>query len=170
MARWIALGVGPWFYMEDVRPVEFRYLGRQARPPRFSMAAAHSGDVQLELIQQLDDAPSLYLDTLARNGECAQHVGYWTVDRFDDHSRYLQARGCIEGHAGRMAPTRGPFAYFVHPDEPSLMIEISEVTGGKAEFNEQVRVASIGWNGGDPIRRAGASRTIDPGRRAFDRP
>jgi hypothetical protein len=122
------------------------------------MAAAHSGDLQLELIQQLDDAPSLYLDTLERNGECAQHVAYWTVDRYDEYCRHLLAQGCIEGHAGRMAPTRGPFAYFIHPDEPSLMIEVSELTGGKAEFNEMVRRASTGWDGGDAIRRIGVLR------------
>src|SRR2546427_3949005 len=113
MARWIGLGVGPWFYMKDVAPTEYRYFGQSSRPPRLSMAVAHSGDVQLELIQQLDDARSLYLDTLGVNGECAQHVAYWTGDRFDEYCRRLMAQGFIEGHVGRMSLTRGPFAYFV---------------------------------------------------------
>ena len=156
MSRWLALGVGPWFLMEDLVPSEYRYHGKPSRPPRFSLAAANSGELQLELIQQLDDAPSLYLDTLERNGECAQHVAYWTTDGHDDCCRRLLAQGCIEGHAGRMAPDRGPFAYYIHPDEPSLMIEISQVTGGKAEFNDRVRAASIGWDGQDPIRRLSA--------------
>ncbi|HSV53062.1 MAG TPA: VOC family protein [Burkholderiaceae bacterium] len=156
MASWIAAGVGPWFYSENLVPIEFRYRGQASGVPIISMALANSGDVQIELIQQINDAPSLYLETLVRNGECAQHVAYWTMDRYQEFQHHLTAQGFIEGHAGRMTADRGPFAYFIHPDVPSLMIEISDNTGGKAEYFEQVRQASIGWDGRDPVRRTGA--------------
>ena len=58
----------------------------------------------------------------------------------------------VEGHAGRMGHNRGRFAYFVHPGLPSGMIELSEMTGGKAEYFEKVRQAAAGWDGADPIR------------------
>lgn len=146
------LGVGPWFYKEEVGTTEFRYYGVPSRLPKLSIALANSGDLQLELIQQRDDAPSLYLDTLARNGETAQHVAYWTLDRFDEFVGKLLAKGYVEGHAGRMGHNRGRFAYFVHPGLPSGMIELSEMTGGKAEYFEKVRQAAAGWDGADPIR------------------
>ena len=112
----------------------------------------------LELIQQRDDAPTLYRDTLARNGECAQHIAYWTMDKFDEYSRLLLARGYVEGHAGRMGAGRGRFAYFLHPELPSAMIEISESSGGKAEYFAKIRQAALNWDGKDPIRRMDAPR------------
>lgn len=146
------LGVGPWFYKEDVGTTEFRYYGKPSPLPKLAIALANSGDLQLELIQPLDDVPSLYRDTLERNGEIAQHLAYWTVDKFDEWCAKLIDDGFVEGHAGRMGAGRGRFAYFVHKDEPSVMIELSEATGGKAEYFEKVRQASLGWDGRDPVR------------------
>lgn len=159
MLHWAALGVGPWFYREEVTTTEFRYYGQPSALPKLSIALANSGDLQLELIQQNDDAPTLYRDSLRRNGEGAQHVAYWTVDRFDDYVAQLLALGYVEGHAGRMGANRGRFAYFLRPDFPSAMVELSESTGGKAEYFEQVRQAARVWDGREPIRRLGAPLT-----------
>ncbi len=152
MDRWAALGVGPWFYKEAVETTEFSYYGKASQLPRLSIALANSGYMQIELIQQRDDAPTLYRDSLARNGECAQHVAYWTADRFDEYCHQLRELGYVEGHAGRMGK-RGRFAYYVRSDVPSLMVEVSESTGGKAEYFESIRLASIDWDGRNPIRR-----------------
>ena len=155
MLEWSRLGVGPWFYKAEVVSTEFRYYGKPSRLPQLSIALANSGDLQIELIQQRDDAPTLYLDTLAQHGEGAQHLAYWTHDRFDELTAKLIQLGYVEGHAGRMGAQRGRFAYFVNPALPSGMIEISELSGGKGEYFEQIRHASSGWNGSDPIRRLG---------------
>lgn len=157
MQHWIALGVGPWFYKEKVESTEFNYYGKPSPLPALSIALANSGDVQIELIQQNDDSPTLYRDTLASNGECAQHVAYWTVENFDQYCRDFLELGYVEGHSGRMGAGRGRFAYFVHKDVPSLMVELSESTGGKAEYFESVRQAALYWDGKDPIRRVGGS-------------
>lgn len=151
MARWAELGVGPWFYTREVRTTEFRYRGQPSRLPALSIALANSGDLQIELIQQHDDAPTMYRESLRRQGECAQHIAYWTMDHFDAYSRRLLALGYEEGHAGQMG-RRGRFAYFVHPGLPSAMIEISESTGGKAEFFETVKQAALAWDGTNPVR------------------
>lgn len=153
MAHWSGvLGVGPWFYKEVVQTTEFSYHGQASELPQLSIALANSGGLQLELIQQRNDVPSLYLDSLRRGGECAQHLAYWTEDRFDEWHALLRARGYVEGHAGRMG-IRGRFAYFVHDDLPSGMIELSELTGGKGAYFQQIAAAAQGWDGHtDPIR------------------
>lgn len=159
MAHWArTLGVGPWFYKEDVGTTEFNYYGQPSRLPRLSIALANSGDLQIELIQQRDDAPSLYLDSLKRCGEGAQHLAYWTDDGFDAAVHRLRLAGYVEGHSGRMG-VRGRFAYFVHPDLPSGMFEISEMAGGKGEYFQDIRRAALAWDGSDPVRRMGASST-----------
>lgn len=156
MEHWIKLGVGPWFYKEDVGSTEFRYYGKDSRIPKLSIALANSGDMQIELIQQRDDAPSLYLDSLQKNGEGAQHVAYWTADGFEAICQELRDQGYVEGHSGRMGANRGPYAYFVHPELPSGMFEISDSSGGKAEYFAEVKRAAENWDGSNPIRRVGA--------------
>ncbi|MCS3505115.1 VOC family protein [Achromobacter sp. JUb104] len=152
MKHWSeVLGVGPWFYKEEVGTTEFRYRGQVSQPPRLSIALANSGDLQIELIQQRDDAPSLYLDSLRNSGECAQHVAFWTLDHFDEFCGRLLRNGYEEGHGGRMG-LRGRFAYFVHPDLPSGMIEVSEMKGGKGEYFDEITAACASWDGSAPIR------------------
>ncbi|NRF65928.1 VOC family protein [Aquincola sp. S2] len=152
MRHWVDLGIGPWFYRKNVTPVEFRYYGETLDKPVISGAIAQSGDIQIELLQQCNDAPSLYRDSLERSGEIAQHVAFWTVNEYDRWCRRLLELGYVEGHAGRMDSMRGRFAYFVHLDFPSAMIEISESLGGKAETFERFKQAALNWDGRDPLR------------------
>jgi len=158
MAHWSSvLGVGPWFYREEVGVTEFRYYGQPSELPRMSIALANSGPLQVELIQQRNAAPSLFLDSLKKSGELAQHVAYWTEDEFDSWGRRLLDSGYVEGHAGRMG-VRGRFAYYVHPDLPSCIIEVSELKGGKDEYFKRVAEAALVWDGSDPVRDAPAKR------------
>ena len=158
MDHWSSkLGVGPWFYKEDVGTTEFRYYGQISEPPKLSIALANSGDLQIELIQQRDNRPSLYLDSLKRGGEGAQDVAYWTADRYDEFVAKLLAMGYVEGHAGRMG-SRGRFSYFLNRELPSGMIELSELTGGKGEYFQEIKRVCDAWDGANPIRAISVSR------------
>lgn len=53
-----AMGVGPWYYMDRVKIDWFRHRGRDSTV-EMSIALANSGDLQIELIQQRNDASSL---------------------------------------------------------------------------------------------------------------
>ncbi|WP_399681214.1 VOC family protein [Xenophilus sp.] len=154
MAHWShALGVGPWFYKEHIAISTFRYRGRNSAPPKVSIAFANSGDLQVELIQQRDDKPSMYQDFLRRQGEGAQHLAFWTYE-YDALVSHFLSLGYVEGHAGQIGQ-RGRFAYFEHADLCGNVIEVSEQTGGKAEFFREIAQAAVGWNGEEPIRRVG---------------
>lgn len=153
MEHWSnVLNVGPWFYRVDATPSTFTYYGKTSAPPKISIAVANSGDMQVELIQQHDDAPSLYRDSMLAAGECTQHIAYWTEDGFDEMRGQLLAAGYQEGHAGQMGQ-RGRFTYLVHPDLPSAIIEISETRGGKGEYFKKVFDAAQNWDGTDAIIR-----------------
>lgn len=115
-----------------------------------------------EALQQARNAATiwrqtLYLNSLARQGECAQHLAYWTADHFDDWCKTLRERGWVEGHAGRMGAGRGRYAYFVRAELPSAMVEISETTGGKGDFIDEIRCAALGWARSDPAAAGGAA-------------
>ena len=104
MRHWIdVLGVGPWYYVERAPIVDFTYKGEPSAA-EISIALANSGSLQIELIQQRNDAPSMYRDFLAAGHEGLQHVAYWTTTFDADLQRILDAGYAI----GQSGPGRGP--------------------------------------------------------------
>lgn len=69
------LGVGPFFHVERAPIEDFRYMGEPS-DLEASIALANSGGLQIELIEQRNDAPSMYRDFLAAGNEGLQHVAY----------------------------------------------------------------------------------------------
>ena len=70
------VGIGPWRIVEHAPFTSFRYNG-QASDVDAGIALAFMGDVQIELIQQHNDAPSMYRDLLDTYGEGAQHICFY---------------------------------------------------------------------------------------------
>lgn len=152
MDHWIhVVGVGPWFFVERVKTDWFRHRGADS-PMTMSVALANSGDLQIELIQQTNDAPSLYREFLDAGHEGLQHLAYWTHDYQGLYDRAL-AKGYVVGHEGQMGGEQGRFAYFdTTAPHPGAMIEISDISGNKGRFFEHIRKAAQDWDGADPIR------------------
>ena len=150
MRLWVDMGVGPWFYAEEVPVEDFFYKGVPSAL-EMSVALANSGHLQMELIQQRNDAPSLYRDFLQTTGEGAHHISYWTED-FDEQWKHLLSCGYTVGHSGNIG-VQGRFIYFVNEDLPGTIIELSEVSGFKGEYFKAIAEAATDWDGSDPIRR-----------------
>ncbi len=153
MDRWIETGVGPWYLVEEVETDYFRYRGEDS-PMRMSVALANSGDVQIELIQQLDDSPSMYRDFLEAGNEGLQHVAYWTTD-FQELLDRAIGQGFTVGQEGSIGGERGRFVYFDTEHHPGTVIEISDISGSKGRFFEHIRDAAARWDGTNPIRVVG---------------
>ena len=80
MDHWVnVMGVGPWYYIDKVKTDYFRHRGQDSAM-EMSVALANSGDLQIELIQQRNDAPSMYKEFLDSGREGLQHMSYWTRD------------------------------------------------------------------------------------------
>jgi hypothetical protein len=161
MLHWAeALGVGPWFYIEHLDVPDFLYHGRPS-PVDLSLALAHSGMMQIELIQQRNTAPSLYQDFLVTCGDGpyhqgAQHLGYGTFN-FEADLRRLRWEGYTVAQRGT-GGSRGPFAYLdlvgvLWEYHPGTIIELIDLAHGRAELFAAIRDASRGWDGHDPVRR-----------------
>lgn len=151
MDHWInVMGVGPWFYMDRVKTDYFRHRGQDS-PVEMSIALANSGDLQIELIQQRNDASSMYNEFLDSGREGMQHMSYWSRDY---QSLYDQAtsRGYVVGHEGQIGGPQGRFAYFDTQSHQGTVIEISDISGAKGKFFEHVKRASLDWDGSRPIR------------------
>ena len=152
MRHWSGVcGIGPWFYADKLALSSFTYRGEHHDDIHVSAALANSGDVQIELIQQRCDRPSMYRDFLAAGHEGTQHWSSWSTDYDAIYHRAL-ATGYTVGQEGQSP--RGPFVYFWNEGHPGTVIEMAEATPERMSIFDQVRQAAVGWDGSDPVRHA----------------
>ena len=150
MHHWINVcGVGPWFYIDKLPMFDFHYRG-QASDPHLSIALANSGDVQVELIQQRDDTPTMYQDFLGRGLEGLQHWSSWPEDYDALYHQALEAGYEV----GQEADTpRGRFVYFWNEGHPGTVIEMAHLSSERRRIFDAIREAAVDWEGAEPIRR-----------------
>ena len=144
------LGVGPFYYIDRVKCDWFTYRGKPS-PVEMSIALGNTGDLQIELIQQRNDAPSMYMDFLKAGREGLQHMSYWTTDYQAAYDRAIAA-GYKVGHEGQIGGEQGRFVYFDTETHPGTVIEMSDISGSKGQFFEHIRKAAIDWDGSNPVR------------------
>ena len=151
MDHWTrVLGVGPFFYFGSVPVEQPMYRGKPTAMD-VSIALANSGPLQIELIQQRNDAPSLYRDFLDAGHEGLQHVAYWTTAMDADLAR-LAAAGYEVAQSGAIGAD-GRSVYYATEQHPGTVVELSEISGRKGRFFEHIAETARTWDGTDPIRR-----------------
>lgn len=150
MAVWAdKLRVGPWFHNPRLPLDEYRFRGVAYDGMDMGYALANSGDMQIELIQQRCDTPSLYREFLDRHGEGLQHVCVWPEDYDAMHAR-ARANGLVPAQEGRVAAIR--FAYFEDVAGGGTSLEMSEMMPMRLPGIERIRAAAQQWDGCDPVR------------------
>jgi catechol 2,3-dioxygenase-like lactoylglutathione lyase family enzyme len=151
LAGWVELGVGPWFVIRSM-PQRVFYRGEPCEIT-LSLALANSGDMQLEVIQQQDETPSIFTEFLAAGREGFHQFAYWTED-FDATMQVVEDAGWpVVWSGGEDVGTR--FAYVEPPNSPATIIEIMELTETTKGMATFVRDAAGSWDGSDLIRNLG---------------
>jgi hypothetical protein len=151
MRHWtLVCGVGPWFYAERLPLTSFTFGDKRYDDIHVSIGLANSGDMQIELIQQRSDHPSMYREFLAAHPQGGlQHWSSWPED-YDERYRHALTHGYVVGQEGD-AP-RGRFVYFRNEGHSGTIIEMSHATPTRKRIFDAVRAAAIGWDGKDPVR------------------
>ncbi len=148
MQHWIARGVGP-FYIENLRGIPGVYRGEEAKF-NIDAAFAYSGDQQIEVIQPLDDTPSIYsryLHDFSTGG--LQHLAVW-VDSIDAKLAELEAAGRAYEVIQRYGDGH---AYLDSIESPGVMIQLMAHNEIMDELFDIILRGSVGWDGEtDPIR------------------
>lgn len=153
MRHWTeTLGVGPFFYVKAAPIENFHYMGKPSGC-RCAIALANSGDLQIELIEPLNDEPSMYRDFLAAGREGLQHVAYWT-EKMDEDLARIAALGYRVGQSGTVGEN-GRFVYYTTEAHPGTVVELSEISGRKGELFRAIREAAASWDGSNPIIEVG---------------
>jgi hypothetical protein len=130
MKHWsTVLGVGPWFYTAHAPIQNFSYRGMRSNVD-VAIALANSGPLQLELIQQHNDAPSLYRNFLNAGQEGLQHIAYWTEKFATDRRRAINL-GFHVGHEG-VTGRYGPFVMAARPTRLRCHIRFRQKDSGRS--------------------------------------
>jgi methylmalonyl-CoA/ethylmalonyl-CoA epimerase len=144
------IGVGPFYMLEHVAFGPSFFRGRPLSLD-MSVAIAQWGEVQVELITQHDQSPSIYSEFLAARGEGMQHVGV-LCDSLDRELELLGARGVQPVQWGATALGMR-FAYVDTDAHPGAMVELIESGPEVRAFFAMIRKGAAGWDGTRGLRR-----------------
>lgn len=143
------MGVGPFFLLENIELANSTYLGAP-NGCVFSIALAYWGDIQVELIRQENDAPSIYRDAKGPN---VHHTCVLTSDIASARALAL-ASGAKILTEGDVAPD-GAVLYVDTGGGSGSIVEILQPASGTQAVFDMIRNAALDWDGRDPVRRLG---------------
>ncbi len=143
------LKVGPFFLFEHCALLDQRYCGGPSAVD-VSLALGNSGALQIELIYQHNDEPSVYKEFLDAGRVGVHHFGLMPVDYAAACAQYRAlgfeaAFECTVGGA--------PLTYF---DTVKTLGHYTELWDNSAVFKDlflMVEDAAKGWDGRDPVRK-----------------
>ena len=144
------MNVGPFIHIAELADVECRHRGALSDVQQVN-AFSYYGDVQIEIIQQINDAPSPYTEFLASGREGFQHLGFWVDDPVEKLTK-LEAGGCQAVYSARLLGAEHPSIYCEAPGL-GVMLEVSHATAQKAQLYAAMAELVRDWDGSRPVRR-----------------
>ncbi len=150
-ARMRTLGLGPWTVFRGVT-LDGQLRGHPVQVS-IDVALAYQGDIQIELIQPVGDAPSPYRGA---NGAplCGIHHMAWIVDDLDAAVADATARGLSMVFEASNPATR--VAYLEAEGDLGVLYEFIEGAGMREMVDAGIAAARR-WDGSNPVT------TIDMG-------
>ncbi|MDF2120218.1 VOC family protein [Roseiarcaceae bacterium H3SJ34-1] len=141
---------GPWFLREGGRFATQTYRGKPT-DVELSIAMGCSGTMQYELIQQLNDVPSVYKEIVDKRGYGFHHFGVSAIDYSARIAEY-KAQGFELVYEAEV-PSGARVGYFDTVSIFGAMIEVIEMIPVTEDMFTQIQKASVGWDGSDPVRQ-----------------
>lgn len=141
------LRAGPWLIVEHLQPEAQLYRGAPTDLD-VSIATAYSGSMMFELIQQNDQLPSVYRETLERSGYGFHHHAVSTR-HFDEDAEIYGAHGYEPAFEVVMPKflDAARVTYFDTSGDLPGMTELIEVNSGVDQFFGSMKSAHDGWDG-----------------------
>lgn len=146
------LGVGPWVMIEDA--LEGRPFIHRGRPSdvRFSLAMTYSGETQLELISQSNDAPSPYREFLDSGREGVQHLEFWPED-YAASCEALESAGFKELSTIHAPDGTKNASYYESPASIGVVVAVVPLTPFRQSYMEAIEKLAATWDGTRHLRR-----------------
>jgi Glyoxalase/Bleomycin resistance protein/Dioxygenase superfamily len=143
-------GVGPFFYFGDVTYENAIYRGKPWRPVKFHAAIAQAGEMQIELVSQLEEGPSMFRELVPAGQSGLHHMSTYT-DNFDaDLAHYRQAGADIV-FSGLMKGA--PVCWLDTAGTLGFMTELITANPVKDQIFARFKEAAQNWDGVELITR-----------------
>ena len=144
------MGVGPFFSLPnyEVKNLTFRGAPSSAR---LNVAIGYSGPLQIELMQPIDEQPSLYRELLQVSHSGPHYVTHWVDDLSASLTRAREL-GCELVQSGG-AEGAGRFAY-LKSTHGGPLFELLETNEMIRTWFGSMQNAAAEWNGERPLRPA----------------
>jgi hypothetical protein len=127
----------------------YTYKGADSAP-EIRIALANSGDLQIELIEQINDASSFYRAFIDVRGPGLQHLSVWSTS-YDEAIERIRKHG--------LAPIvdceirGGPRASFYGSEEMTgAVMEVLDLKPETKAIFDMIRNSAANWEGKDPVR------------------
>lgn len=144
-------GSGPFYVADNVQLPFCEYRGQ---PAKWNMSSAFGqwGGIQVEFMQQDDDAPSIFHDVFpAGSGRYGMHHIAFIVDDLWGVAKSFERQGHPVALHARMV--NGIEAVLIDTIQSNgHMLEFYEPTPPLLHLYEFIHAQSIGFNGTDPVR------------------
>jgi hypothetical protein len=147
-ARWASVyGVGP-FHVVPVYEQHLIYHGAETTITG-QVAVAQAGPVQIELIQQHCNRPSIFREW-SRGGRCAFHQLATVTPDYDGKKAYYEGLGYELAAENRSSRVR--VAYFDTVEDFGFYTEVIQQTPGFLANLNKISQTCAAWEGTDPVR------------------
>jgi len=138
------LNVGPFFILEHLDLKDFHYRGNNSNID-FSVAISFSGDMQIELIKQHCDTPSIYNEYSEIKRGDLHHICRLTSDINND-IKILENQGYKNIQDGETEDGGIKFAYLDAQENYGSILELAELAEENLVLTEAMKNASKNWD------------------------
>ena len=142
----------PFIILEHLDLNDVYYNGNDTNID-FSVALAYSGDIQIELIKQHCETPSIYNDYVNNKKNTVHHFCTFSKDINKD-IRDFEDSGYKNIQGGR-TQDGGSFAYLDKENNFGAILEIAQLSEGGYAMFEMIKNASKNWDGKNTIMDIG---------------
>ena len=146
------LKVGPFFILDHLELNDVYYNGNPSNID-FSVALAYSGDIQIELIKQHCETPSIYNEYVDNRKNCVHHFCTFTPNINDD-LKILESQGYKNIQGGK-TQDGGCFAYLDSENNFGAILEIAQLSEGGYGMFDLIKNAAKKWDGDKAILELG---------------
>jgi Glyoxalase/Bleomycin resistance protein/Dioxygenase superfamily len=139
------LHVGPWFLVGPFVPPKGVYRGATTKM-HVSLGLAFAGELMIELIQQHDEEPSVFRETLKARGAHGFH--HWAIGArdFEKTVAHYRSRGYAEAFSDT-APMGFRVVYFDTSRDLPGMLEVIEMNAAAEQGFHTMYQAAREWDG-----------------------
>ena len=137
------MNVGPFVMLEGVELKDVYYKDSPADID-FSGAIAYTGSMQVELIKQYCDTPSIYNEYVNNEKGPLHHLAALTDD-IENDIHILESQGYTNLQGGK-TQDNGEFAYQHTKDKKDPIFELAQLSKSGLDFFDMMKDAAKNWD------------------------